>query len=268
MLHVGYSRSQRLVVSGFTCTCPRDHHEPAQDVYLGAGLLGNLPAYIKKRELGKKLVLAADTNTYAAAGREAEAALKSAGFDVTVCLYEGKTRLLPDEAAVGALLMTMGMDTEFFLAVGSGTITDIVRVVAAQTERPFACVATAPSTVGYIARAAWPLRGGERVRLGAVCPEIALCDLNVLAAAPKASFDAGLEEISRVLAANRDWAAGGADAPYCPEAGAIIGDAAEKALSLTDAVRARTPEGARSLSEALLLAGIASMAVNHAPNTP
>ena len=62
----------------------------------------------------------------------------------------------PDETAVGEVLLTIQPQTQFLIAVGSGSITDITRVNATRTGLPFVSVephlpwtATLPSSRRY-----------------------------------------------------------------------------------------------------------------------
>lgn len=261
---IGYKRD-RLIVSGIECDCPHEHAQPTLDIYVGAGLLAKLPQYIARRELGEKAVLVADETTYSAAGAAVERALVDAGIEVTLCVLRREGAVEPDEAAVGEALMAMRLDTEFFVGVGSGTVTDVTRTVAGQTERPFVCVATAPSMDGYTSTVAPLLRRGVKIHLPSICPEIIVCDLDVLCAAPLAMFQAGAGDVMGKYVAVCDWAISalitGED--YCPTCARMAAAAADKVLSHIDEIRGRTPEGARVLIEALLLSGLTVMIIGN-----
>jgi glycerol-1-phosphate dehydrogenase [NAD(P)+] len=104
--------------------------------------------------------------------------------------------------------MTMRMDTEFFVSVGSGAITDITRTVAAQTERPFVAGATAPSMDGYTSSIAPLLMRGVKIHVPAVCPELIVCDLDILRTAPEWMFAAGVGDVLGKYIAKADWMLG------------------------------------------------------------
>jgi hypothetical protein len=65
---VAYDQDQRLTITGIDCHCGLTHCLPTQDIYVGQGLLPNVPRYIQKRGLGTCCVLVADQNTWALAG--------------------------------------------------------------------------------------------------------------------------------------------------------------------------------------------------------
>lgn len=261
---VGY-KGNKLVLSGLKCDCPCNHNRPTQDIYVGTGLIEKLPQYIKKRELGNKCVLVADVTTYGVAGADVERVLKDAGFQVTTCVLEREGHLEPDESAVGEVLMSMEMDTEFFVSVGSGTITDTTRTVAAQTERPFVCVGTAPSMDGYTSVVAPLVRKGVKIHVKAICPEIIVCDLDVLRTAPSQMFGAGVGDVLGKYIAKCDWVIGHIvnGEEYCPACGEMVIDAVNKLLDNVDEIAARTEKGTRVLIEALLLSGMTIMVVGH-----
>ena len=73
---IAYDADSKLTISGLACDCPCEHNEPTQDIYVGNGILENLPRYIRKRALGTHCVLVADNNTWEIAGKRAAALLR------------------------------------------------------------------------------------------------------------------------------------------------------------------------------------------------
>ena len=70
------------------------------------------------------------------------------------------------------------------VAVGSGTLNDIVKRAAHECERPYMCVATAASMDGYTAFGASITKDGYKQTLTCPAPRAVLADLDVLTAAP------------------------------------------------------------------------------------
>ena len=261
---IGY-RKDRLVISGIHCDCPCTHHQPTQDIYVGPGLIKHLPDYIARRDLGVRAVLVCEENTYQAAGKAALEALTGGGYKITLCLLKRDGQVEPDESAVGEVAMTMAMDTDFFISVGSGSITDITRTVAAQTERPFVCVGTAPSMDGYTSVVAPMLLRGVKIHVPAICPEIIVCDLDVMRTAPLDMFISGVGDVLGKYIARADWAIGhivnGED--YCPACAEIVINAVDKLLENIGEIKSRSEKGARVLIEALLLSGMTIMVIGN-----
>ncbi len=263
-VRVGYSGDQ-LLISDLKCNCPMQHSTPMQDIYVGSGLIQKIPGYIKQRELGKRCVLVADKNTYKAAGKSVHEVLSSKGFKVTLCVLLRDGELEPDERAVGEVLMAMTMNSDFFISVGSGSITDTTRTVAAQTERPFVCVGTAPSMDGYTSVVAPMLLRGVKVHVQSICPEIIVCDLDVLRTAPLDMYISGVGDVLGKFIAKADWAISNivTGEAFCPTCAKIVIDAVHKLLANIDEIRERTERGTRILIEALLLSGITIMIIGN-----
>ena len=101
----------------------------------------------------------------------------------------------PDERACGEVLLTMQPETEFLISVGSGSITDTTRVVAVRTGKPFVCIGTAPSMDGYTSVVAPLILRGVKIHRAANCPEIIVCDLDILRTSPMPMVVSGIGDV-------------------------------------------------------------------------
>lgn len=263
--NINYDASGKLLVAGIECACPGPHTLPRQDIYVGSGLIPNIPGYIRARGLGTRCVLVADNNTYEVAGRRVSETLRGAGFDVIECVIVREGHMEPDERAVGEVLLSIQPETEFLVAVGSGSITDTTRVNAARTGLPFVSVGTAPSMDGYTSVVAPLTFKGLKIHRNGPCPEIIVCDTEILRTAPLDMVRAGVGDVLGKFIAKCDWMIGNIinDEPYCFVCGEIVTDAINKLLQNIDEILARTEKGMRVLIEALLLAGVTIMIVGH-----
>jgi len=264
-ISVQYDADGRLILPEVECECGCEHHASQIDVYIGKNLIVKLPVFIKRRVPGKKCVLVADNNTFAIAGRDALEALEKAGYEVMPCVVEREGEMEPDESAVGEVLMTMSMDTDFLVAVGSGSVTDITRITAAHTRRPFVSVGTAPSMDGYTSTVAPLLLRGLKINATAVCPQVIVCDLDIMRTAPKEMFLSGAGDVLGKFIARADWEIGHIvnGEPCCPVCCEMAVGAAQKVLDHIDEIAGRTEKGTRLLIEALILAGMTIMIVNN-----
>ena len=59
-----YDADSRLIVSDIALRLHQPPQCSTQDIYVGKGILSNLPAYVRKRGLGTQCVLVADDNTW------------------------------------------------------------------------------------------------------------------------------------------------------------------------------------------------------------
>ena len=262
---IGYDESQKLHLTGLECNCALKHHMPTQDIYVGKGLVPNIPEYIRSRNLGTRCVLVADNNTYEIAGRNVERALAEAGFSVIPCVITREHAMDPDERACGEVLLSIQPETQFLVSVGSGSITDTVRVNATRTKLPFVCVGTAPSMDGYTSVVAPLLLRGVKIHRTGVCPEIIVCDIDILRTAPLSMVQSGVGDVLGKFIAKADWMIGSIvnGEPYCPVCGQIVLDAVNQLLENVHEIHQRTEKGIRILIEALLLAGVTIMIVGH-----
>ena len=262
---IRYDESDRMILEGLECDCPCEHSLPNQDIYVGKNLIERLPGYIQRRGLGTHCVVVCDGNTYSVAGKRVYETLKGAGFDAILLKFEREGELVPDERTIGELLLTIQPETQFLVAVGSGSITDTCRVNASRCHLPFVSVGTAASMDGYTSVVAPLILKGVKIHRAGPCPEIILCDLDVLATAPLKMVRSGVGDVLGKYIAIADWRIGNIinDEPYCHTCGEIVLEALDKLLRNIPEILARSEKGMRILIEGLLLAGITIMIVGH-----
>ena len=133
-----------LTRSIYGCPCGRDHTCPISAVRIGEGAFSSLPALCEGYTC---ILLVADTNTYAACGREVEGLLGR--LVASRHVFEGEGVVIPDEASVEAIEGKLTPDTDLIVGVGSGVINDLCKFVGHKHTLPYIIVATAPSMDGY-----------------------------------------------------------------------------------------------------------------------
>ncbi len=262
---VTYDQDQRLVITGVDCDCPCEHHAIDKDIYIGKELIARIPDYITRRGLGKNCVLVADDNTWRVAGEAVEAALTGAGFTVVSCVIHRKGDMLPDDLSCGEVLLSITRETEFLVAVGSGTITDTTRINAERTGLPFVSVGTAPSMDGYASAVAPLLHRGLKIQRPAKCPDIIVCDLDVLATAPLSMIASGVGDVLGKYIAKADWQLGEIinGEPCCPVCVEMVTNAVNALVDNVEEIANKTEKGMRILIEALLLAGVTILMIDN-----
>ena len=101
---------QPILEKEMHCSCGRVHSTDLKAIDIGRGALQRLPEIL--RGLGfHKAYLAADINTWEAAGKKAAAILESEDFAFESFILQN-SELVPDEAAVGALLLHLPQDQQ------------------------------------------------------------------------------------------------------------------------------------------------------------
>lgn len=262
---ISYDSDSKLIFHGLQCPCPCEHRIPSQDVYLGAGLIARVADYINKRAFGKKCVLVTDNVLYPLFGQKVEQTLLNAGFSVTLCVIKREGKMEPDETAVGEILLSITHETDFLISVGSGSLTDATRINAMRCRLPFVCVATAPSMDGYTSAISPLLLRGVKIHRDAVCPDIIVCDLDILRTAPMDMVCSGVGDVLGKFIADADYRLGHIvnDEPYCHTCGEMCVSAATKVLANLEAIKQRSEEGIRALTEALLVTGLSVLIIGH-----
>jgi glycerol-1-phosphate dehydrogenase [NAD(P)+] len=163
---------------------------PSGEIEIAPSLDGREADLVEQLDLGRRLAVVSDVTTRQVLGRRVERALDKVATIEPVVLPR---RPQADDASA-ARLRAATRDADALIAVGSGTINDLAKHVAAEAGRPYAVFATAPSMNGYTSVSAAITVGGLKRSLPARAPRGAFFDLEVLAAAPRRLILAGLGE--------------------------------------------------------------------------
>ena len=91
------------------------------------------------------------------------------------------------------------------LAIGSGTINDLVKFAAHTRHVPYAVIATAPSMNGYTSSTASLIENGHKQSLQATAPIAVYADTHVLAHAPTRMIAAGVGDTLCRSTVEADW---------------------------------------------------------------
>ncbi len=237
--------------------------EPLKVIELDRGVIRKVAPYLREQGY-RQILLVADDHTYAAAGEQLMGLLEVAGVKTRVVLIQPDAQgdVVADEIAIVQLLLEIRPDeTDALLAVGSGTIHDIVRFAAHKTGKPFVSVPTAPSVDGFTSAGAPLIVRGVKKTVPAVPPVAIFADLDILMAAPQRLVAAGFGDMLGKYTSLFDWKFSHLTAgePYDEQAAAITERALCSCVSHAEAIGARTEEGIRALMTALIESGIAML---------
>ena len=257
-------KGEQLILPDIECGCGMPHENPDMDIYIGNGIIDNSGDYIKKKNLGKKVLVVTDNVVDDVAGKKVVEILSQTGFDVKLCILEREDELVPDETALGEVLLALEDDIDFLAAVGSGSINDVTRYVAFNTDRPFVSIGTAPSMDGYTSVIAPLIYNDLKVNKPAVCPEVLICDLDIMKEAPYDLIISGFGDVVGKYIAIADWILGREiiNEQYCPVNVDIVFQAVEKCMDNVEGIINRTETGIKSLLEALILAGVTILIID------
>ncbi|MDX2089627.1 MAG: iron-containing alcohol dehydrogenase [Kofleriaceae bacterium] len=174
----------------------------ARSVVIADSLDGAEADLVGALGLGTNLALVADATTFRVLGERVERAL--AGRFTVQRLVLGEAPHA-DSETIAYLARELAAGTDAVIAVGSGTINDLSKMVALGRGIPQLVFATAPSMNGYTSLSASITIDGVKRSLRAATPVAAFFDLSVLAAAPLRMIRAGLGDSVCRPTAQADW---------------------------------------------------------------
>lgn len=242
-------------------------HDPL--IYIGPEAIGQLVAYAQAQGI-RCFHLVADTNTWSALGERACAALRAQGLAVTPILLRpldgAESDLAADETQiVQVLLLAVGLPERVYLAVGTGTITDITRFASHRMGRPFISLPTAPSVDAYTSPNAPLVIRGLKETVSAQAPLAVFADLETLCRAPRPMVAAGFGDMVGKYTCLADWQLGCLlwDEPYDAVVAAEARAALEAVTAQADAIGAAEPQAVAALMQALCASGLAMARVGH-----
>jgi glycerol-1-phosphate dehydrogenase [NAD(P)+] len=224
-------------------------------LYLGANAIDHLVEYCKAQQQ-EHFLLVADRNTYAALGQAVESALKGCGWDVKTVVFQEK-EVIPDEAFIFQVLLQADPVERTYLAVGSGTLTDITRFASHRNRRPFISLPTAPSVDGYTSPSASLVVGRVKLTVMSQPPVAVIADLPTLSAAPQAMIAAGFGDILGKAIALADWKLGHLlwDEPYSAEIAQRVRTTLDACVGAVKEIGQASPEGIEKLVFSLIDSG-------------
>ncbi len=173
---------------------------------LEAGAMRHTPEILRKHwGAAPNVWLVADENTWRAAGEKLDAILRAAG--ITCCepyLFPGTPTLHATTGHVDELLAAFPEGC-VPVAVGGGTVNDLVKRASGVKGVRYCCVPTAPSVDGYTSYGAALNVDGLKKTLPCPAPLAIVADTKTLANAPGEMFAAGYADLMAKIPAGADW---------------------------------------------------------------
>jgi glycerol-1-phosphate dehydrogenase [NAD(P)+] len=245
------------------CTCGSEHRLQTRKILLGEGVLESMPAILEQKYgSAAKVWILSDENTDEAAGRRCKRLLSRFALSGTVLPSSPRPRTtldlihtLCEEAGTGA--------PDLVLSVGSGTISDIAKMVSLELNIPNWCVPTAPSVDAYTSGTA-ALKLPYRHKTEPARPsEVVIADLNVLEKSPHLLFLSGVGDLLAKYLSYLDWRLSALITGefICEKTAGLCLDSARQALAAVRTLSADRQAAVRSLTDAILLSGLAMQAL-------
>jgi len=176
------------------------------EILIGDDVLGEAPRLFATAFGDRDAVIVADENTFDVAGAAVRSALREGGrTPLDPYVFDGRPTLHADYENIEALTGSLRGHQAIPIAVGSGTVNDIVKRAAHECERPYMNVATAASMDGYTAFGAAITKQGYKQTMTCPAPRAVLADLRILTHAPAKMTSAGYADLLAKITAGADW---------------------------------------------------------------
>lgn len=249
----------KLLGTTFACECGKTHTLSIKEVVYAENPVQQLPELLTRHCAHRRITLVADERTYPLMGRNCENILKPAGWDIHSFIVPDGPHGSPacDDITRDALRFRLP-PSDVFLAVGSGTISDLVKWIACDAKLPYVMVATAASMNGYASNNIAPsIRGVKQVLNGTV-PRIILADPATIQQAPFELTTAGFGDVIAKPVSMTDWKLNQLlfEEYYCPLCAQLIRDLEPVYMAHPEAIRAREPKAIEALFQALIYSGV------------
>ena len=226
-------------------------------IFVGDDAFQRLATYCADSFPDSPITLVADTRTFAAAGENVARVLAAAGRALRTVILRGDN-LHADEHGIARVLTASPYGEALFVAVGSGTITDITRYVSFRLGMPFVSVPTAASVDGYTsAGAPLVIEGIKRTHYSQ--PPLAIfADPAVVKRAPAELTAAGVGDMLGKITAAADWRLGALlwGESYDEAIALRSRAAAQTCIDTIDEIAQHSDDGLRRLMEALVESGL------------
>jgi glycerol-1-phosphate dehydrogenase [NAD(P)+] len=230
-------------------------------VVVGPDALGAAVTWVQQAHPAKRDLLVCDAHTATAAGRSLHRGLHMAGRAADLLVLDaqaGEDHVVCDDAAIEALQQRL-TDTPQVnaIAVGAGTINDIVKMATFRLGRPYQCVPTAASMNGYTSAIAAVLSRGVKRTLPAQQAEAVFADTDVIRRAPEYLNQAGFGDLLSKPYSNADWLLSHLvrGVPYEERPARLLDEAYEMLLERAPAIGTADSEGIGTLTRTILLSG-------------
>lgn len=239
------------------CSCGKRHETSVAELVIGKGSvrrIGEMVALLG----GKKPFLLADTNTFAAAGERVCVALRNNGFTYQKYIFPDE-HLEPDERAVGAAVMHFDTSCDVIVAIGSGVINDIGKILSNITGKKYIVVATAPSMDGYASATSSMSMDGLKVSLPSRCADVIIGDTDILKEAPQKMLQAGLGDMLAKYVSIAEWRIAHliTGEYYCEQVADLIRRTLKKCVDNAQGLLRREEQAVEAVFEGLVISGIA-----------
>ncbi len=249
-----------LLGKTFSCECGKTHSVAIREIIYSESAISEAPKIIGRNFSGKTMVIIADQRTYAAAGQALTESLSADGRQVnTLIVPDGPNGHDPvcDDNTL-AYIREKLPPSDFYLAVGSGVISDLTKWLASETRKPYATFATAASMNGYSSANIAPTIKGVKRLIDGVCPSVIMAVPSIINQAPYKLTSAGLGDVLAKPVSVTDWRVSNLlfGEYFCPLCASMISDIEPTYMNNPRDILARKAPAMEALFNALVYSGL------------
>ena len=237
-----------------------------QHIVLGAGVLDSVPAWVTAQRPDATDIVVADANTFEVAGRDVLERLTQAGRRARALVIDpehGQETVCCDDEAVASLRTFLASAPNLnAIAVGAGTINDIVKTATHALDRDYQVVPTAASMNGYTSSISAVLSQGVKRTRPTHQPVAVFADVDIIRAAPPVMNQAGFGDLLSKPFSQSDWLLSHLlrGVPYDDQAARLLDGPWRAMLTRAEGMGTGDAPAIIALLETLLISGF-SMAV-------
>ena len=164
-----------------------------------------------------------------------------------------------NEVSTARVLALLEEGTEVLIAVGGGTVHDIVRFCARERGLPFVSVPTAASCDGFCSNVAAMTWYGYKKTMACAAPALVAADLDIISEAPWFLTLSGVGDMLGKFVALADWRMAHAvtGEEVCPVIYGVMHEALEQVWTNCAALREGKREAYEAVAYGLLMSGLA-----------
>ena len=153
----------------------------------------------------KKILLLADDITWEVAGERCKESLEKEYKVFPVVLIPRNEKRVTAKEGYLPEIEKKALNTEIILTVGTGTITDLGKIIGSNRYKPVVCFPTAPSMNGYTSPVAAYIKEGLKLTIPISPAHGVFSDMNILEKSPLELIKSGFADSMAKAFANADW---------------------------------------------------------------
>lgn len=250
----------------FKCSCEMGEHSAPVDKYI---IEPNASDRVAELLCGyKKICVVSDEVTHEILGEKIEKILEGEGKLFSKVILPKDS--LPDYKGLGDILLHIAPPSadygifnfsetpDFILAVGSGTVNDLCRVVSFRLNLPYGIAGTAPSMDGYLSAGSPTLFDGSKATIKCTTPRILIADTEIMKDAPWDMLLAGIGDMFGKYTGILDWklARDYKGEYFCEKIAGDVIEATNSCLKVGYELEKRSPDAIKSVMEGFAVTGL------------